>query len=67
MPPEANRLTLWEFDRELYKSINEVERLRRRLRGFPRIFSRFGKLDRMLMAFILPDVIFDALIYLNRI
>lgn len=41
VPPKINRLNPWEYDRELYKRRNEVERLFRRLKGFRRIFSRF--------------------------
>jgi transposase len=65
VPPKANRLNPWEYDRELYKKRNEVERLFRRLKGFRRIFSRFEKLDQMFVAFIHVALIFDALIYLN--
>ena len=64
-PPKINRLNPWEYDRELYKRRNEVERLFRRLKGFWRIFSRFEKLDAMFTAFIHLALIFDALIYLN--
>jgi transposase len=42
-PPKSNRLDPWEYDRQLYKKRNEVERLFRRLKGFRRIFSRFEK------------------------
>ena len=45
VPPKSNRLDPWEYDRELYKRRNEVERLFRRLKGYRRIFSRFEKLD----------------------
>lgn len=45
VPPKSNRLEPWEYDREMYKRRNEVERLFRRLKGFRRIFSRFDKLD----------------------
>lgn len=65
VPPKVTRLTPWEYDRELYKKRNEVERLFRRLKGFRRIFSRFEKLDVMFTAFIHIALIFDALIYLN--
>jgi len=65
VPPKANRLNPWEYDRELYKRRNEVERLFRRLKGFRRIFSRFEKLDVMFTAFIHIALIFDALVYLN--
>ena len=52
VPPKINRLNPWEYDRELYKKRNEVERLFRRLKAFRRIFSRFEKLDVMFIAFI---------------
>ena len=62
VPPKINRLNPWEYDEELYKKRNEVERLFRRLKGFRRIFSRFEKLDVMFIAFIHVALIFDALI-----
>jgi transposase len=65
VPPNPNRLNPWEYDRELYKKRNEVERLFRRLKAFRRIFSRFEKLDVMFAAFIHIALIFDALLYLN--
>lgn len=66
VPPKINRLNPWEFNRELYKKRNEVERLFRRLKAFRRIFSRFEKLDLMFIAFIHVALICDALLYLNR-
>jgi transposase len=65
VPPRPSRLNPWEYDRELYKKRNEVERFFRRLKGFRRIFSRFEKLDAMYIAFIHVALIFDGLIYLN--
>lgn len=65
VPPKANRLNPWEYDRELYKKRNEVERLFRRLKAFRRIFTRYEKLDVMFIAFIHLALIFDALIYAN--
>ncbi len=65
-PPNPLRLNQWEYDRELYKKRNEIERLFRRLKAFRRIFSRFEKLDIMFTAFIHLALIFDALLYLNR-
>jgi transposase len=38
VPPKSNRLEPWDYDRELYKKRNQVERLFRRLKGFRRIF-----------------------------
>ena len=67
VPPKSNRLNTWEYDRELYRRRNEVERLFRRLKGFRRIFSRFEKLDVMFTAFIHIALIFEALLYLNRL
>ncbi len=52
VPPKRNRLFQWEYDRELYKRRNEVERLFRRLKGFRRVFTRYEKLDVMFAAFI---------------
>jgi len=61
VPPKSNRLEPWEYDREIYKRRNEVERLFRRLKGFRRIFSRFDKLDVMFTAFIQFALVVDAL------
>jgi len=66
VPPKANRLTPWEYDKEMYKKRNEVERLFRRLKGFRRIFSRFDKLDVVFMFFIHFALIMDTLISINR-
>jgi transposase len=52
VPPKSTRTRAWEFDADIYKKRNEVERLFRRLKGFRRIFSRFEKLDAVFMAFI---------------
>jgi len=61
VPPLKTRLNPWEYDREMYKRRNEVERLFRRLKGFRRIFSRFEKLDVMFIAFINFALITDGL------
>ena len=61
VPPKSTRLNPWEYDRELYKRRNEVERLFRRLKGFRRIFSRFEKLDVMFLGFVVFVLIIDAL------
>ena len=52
VPPKSNRLSPWEYDREMYRRRNEVERLFRRLKGFRRIFSRFEKLDVIFLGFL---------------
>ena len=61
VPPKSNRVDPWEYDREMYKRRNEVERLFRRLKGFRRIFSRFEKLDIIFLGFIVFALIVDAL------
>ena len=66
VPPKRNRLAPWEYDQEMYKKRNEVERLFRRLKGFRRIFSRFDKLDIVFRFFINFSLIADRLISVNR-
>ena len=66
VPPKTNRISPWEYDREMYKKRNEVERLFRRLKGYRRIFSRFDKLDIVFMFFIYFALITDTLISVNR-
>ena len=61
VPPRKTRLDPWEYDRQMYKRRNEVERLFRRLKGFRRIFSRFEKLDVIFLGFVVFALIFDAL------
>ena len=65
VPPKSNRLNPWEYDREMYKRRNEVERLFRRLKGFRRIFSRFEKLDVIFLGFVVFVLIVDALLSVN--
>ena len=52
VPPKSNRKDPWEYDKELYKLRNEVERLFRIIQGFRRVFCRFEKLDIMYIGFI---------------
>jgi transposase len=61
VPPPRTRVEPWEYDREMYKRRNEVERLFRRLKGFRRIFSRFDKLDALFIGFISFSLIVDGL------
>ncbi len=61
VPPKQNRAEPWEYDREMYRRRNEIERLFRRLKGFRRVFSRFDKLDVMFLAFIHFALIVDGL------
>lgn len=52
VPPKCTRIEPWEYDRQMYKRRNEVERLFRRLKGYRRILSRFEKLDLVFLGFI---------------
>ena len=65
VPPLSTRVHPWEYDREMYKRRNEIERLVRRLKGFRRIFSRFEKLDVIFLGFISFALIFDALRFVS--
>ncbi len=58
VPPKKNRIIPWEYDKELYKQRNEIERLFRLLQGFRRVFCRFDKLDIMYSGFIMLALIF---------
>jgi transposase len=61
VPPKSNRLNPWDYDKELYKRRNEIERLFRLLDGFRRIFVRFEKLDVMYMAFVKLALVYVAI------
>ncbi len=61
VPPKSNRVELSEYNREMYKRRNEVERLFRRLKGYRRVFSRFEKLDVMFLGFLSFVLIVDRL------
>jgi transposase len=61
VPPLSTRVDPWEYDRELYKRRNEVERVFRRLKGYRRVFTRFDKLDVMFVAFVVVALIIEAL------
>ena len=54
VPPKKNRKEPWDYDRELYKRRNEIERYFLRLKKrFRRIFTRYDKLDVMFLGFII--------------
>ena len=52
VPPKSNRKKPWEYDRELYKRRNEVERFFRRIKAYRGIATRYDKLDLVYTAFI---------------
>ena len=61
VPPKSNRKKPWDYDKQLYKQRNQVERLFRRLKRFRRIFTRYDKLDVIFLAFVYFALIVDAL------
>ena len=61
VPPSQKRLEPWQYDTQLYKRRNEVERLFRRLKGFRRVFTRYDKLDVMFVGVITFALIIDEL------
>ena len=61
VPPKANRKEPWEYDQELYKRRNEVERYFRRLKGWRRVFTRYDKLDVMYSSFVMFAMICEIL------
>ena len=52
VPPKSNRRNPWQYNKQICKRRNEIERLFLRLKGLRRICSRFEKLDIMFKAFI---------------
>ena len=62
VPPKRNRKELWDYDKELYKQRNEVERFFLRLKRFRKAFTRYDKLDRHYMSVIYLAMIFDAIL-----
>ena len=61
VPPSQKRLEPWQYDKQLYKRRNEVERLFRCLKGFRRVFTRYDKLDVMFIGVITFALIIDGL------
>ena len=45
VPPKRNRKEPWDYDKELYKCRNEVERYFLHIKRFRRSFTRYDKLD----------------------
>lgn len=66
VPPKKTRLKPWEYDTELYKRRNEVERAFCRIKRFRRVFTRYEKLDLMYLAFVTFAFSVDMLFCVNR-
>ena len=61
VPPKSNRKNPWDYDKQLYKQRNQVERLFRRLRRFRHIFTRYDKLDIVFLSVVYLALIVDTL------
>ncbi len=61
VPPKRNRREPWEYDKDLYKRRNEIERYFLRLQRFRRVFTRYEKLDVMFLGVICFAMMADAL------
>ena len=62
VPPKRNRKEPWDYDKELYKRRNEVERFFLRLKRFRKVFTRYDKLDIVYSAVISLAMILDAIL-----
>jgi len=67
VPPKKNRKNPWEYDKELYKRRNEIERFFLRIKRFRKVFTRYDKLDTSYTAVVNLAMIFDAVISVNRL
>ena len=61
IPPKSNRKNPWDYDKQLYKQRNQVERLYRRLKRFRRIFTPMISLMFSFFPYIYFALIVDAL------
>ena len=52
IPPKSNRTTPLDYDKDLYKLREQVERFFNRLKQFRRIATRYEKLSQTYLAFI---------------
>ena len=50
----------WEYDKELYKKRNQIERCFLRIKRFRKVFTRYDKLDSIFLSVIMLAMIFDA-------
>lgn len=62
VPPKKNRKHPWDYDKELYKRRNEVERFFLRIKRFRRVFTRYDKLDKLYLGNFMMAMIFDAVL-----
>ena len=61
VPPKKNRRIPWQYDTELYKRRNQIERFFLRIKRFRKVFTRYDKLDIIYFSVVTLALIFDAL------
>lgn len=61
VPPKRNRKVPWNYDAQLYKRRNEVERFFLRIKRFRKVFTRYDKLDIIYFSIVTLALIFDAI------
>jgi transposase len=66
VPPKSNRKNPWNYDKELYKCRNIVERLFRRLKEYRKIFTRYDTLEVMFLSYIYWGLAVVGLRCVNR-
>jgi transposase len=59
--PKSNRIIKWDYDREIYKKRNEVERFFLRIKRYRRIATRYDKLDFMFIGYLLFAMAVESL------
>ena len=62
VPAKSTTVDKWDYDKELYKKRNEIERFFRRIKAFRAVFTRYDKLDTLFSA----SVLFVSIIVLLR-
>lgn len=61
VPLKKNRKDPWDYDKDLYKRRNEIERYFLRLKRFRKVCTRYDKLDSTFLSIIMLAMIFDAI------
>lgn len=65
VPPHPRRRAPWDYDKDIYRRRNEIERLFCRLKAYRRVCTRFDKLDVMFSGFITFALITEDLRSVN--
>ena len=62
VPPKSSRKEPWEYDKDIYKIRNEVERFINRIKRFRRVFTRYEKLAITYMGVLKFAMIVDLIL-----